>query len=47
MKVNGKVVVDTGAGSGMGRELALQRLLRGAHVAAVDMNPTTLQETVS
>lgn len=36
MKVQGKVWVVTGAGSGMGRELALQLLRRGARVAAVD-----------
>jgi len=35
MKVRNKVIVVTGAGSGMGRELALQLLVRGAAVAAV------------
>jgi NAD(P)-dependent dehydrogenase (short-subunit alcohol dehydrogenase family) len=47
MKVAGKVVVVTGAGSGMGREVALELLRRGARVAAVDINATTLAETAS
>jgi short-subunit dehydrogenase len=42
MKVADKVWVVTGAGSGMGRELALQLLARGARVAAVDRNPDGL-----
>ena len=45
MKVNGKVVVVTGAGSGMGREITLELVRRGAKVAAVDMRPETLDET--
>ncbi|MEZ7963993.1 MAG: SDR family NAD(P)-dependent oxidoreductase [Candidatus Nanopelagicales bacterium] len=45
MKVQGKVVVVTGAGSGMGRELTLELLRRGAKVAAVDMRSETLEET--
>jgi short-subunit dehydrogenase len=47
MKLDGKVVVVTGAGSGMGREVALEALRRGAQVAAVDVNPTTLAESAS
>jgi NAD(P)-dependent dehydrogenase (short-subunit alcohol dehydrogenase family) len=47
MKVSGKVVVVTGAGSGMGREVALELLRRGARVAAVDINEATLAETAS
>jgi NAD(P)-dependent dehydrogenase (short-subunit alcohol dehydrogenase family) len=47
MKVAGKVVVVTGAGSGMGRQVALELLRRGARVAAIDINGTTLEETVS
>jgi NAD(P)-dependent dehydrogenase (short-subunit alcohol dehydrogenase family) len=43
---SGKVIVVTGAGSGMGREVALQLLHRGASVAAVDVNETTLADTV-
>ncbi len=45
MKVEGKVWVVTGGGSGMGRELVLQLLGRGARVAAVDLNPEGLGET--
>ena len=47
MKLSGKVVVVTGAGSGMGREVALEALRRGARVAAVDLNETTLAETAA
>jgi short-subunit dehydrogenase len=45
MKVQGKVIVVTGAGSGMGRELSLELISRGAIVAAVDMRAETLEET--
>lgn len=45
MKVSGKVVVVTGAGSGMGRQLVLELIARGARVAAVDMREETLEET--
>ncbi len=45
MKVQGKVVVVTGAGSGMGRQLVLELVSRGAKVAAVDMREETLEET--
>lgn len=45
MKVQGKVVVATGAGNGMGRELTLELVRRGAKVAAVDLRPEGLQET--
>ena len=44
MKVSGKILIVTGAGSGMGREVALEAVRRGAKVAAVDINPTTLAE---
>lgn len=47
MKLRGKVVVVTGGGSGMGRELVRQLLQRGARVAAVDLNGTALQETAA
>jgi NAD(P)-dependent dehydrogenase (short-subunit alcohol dehydrogenase family) len=47
MKVTNKIIVVTGAGSGMGRALTLALLQRGARVAAVDFNETTLQETVA
>lgn len=46
MKVQNKVIVVTGAGSGMGRALTLKLLERGACVAAVDLNETTLKETL-
>lgn len=47
MKVSGKVWVVTGAGSGMGRELTLQLLRRGARVAAVDLSTEHLAETAA
>ena len=46
MKVANKVIVVTGAGSGMGRALVLNLLKKDARVAAVDLNENTLQETV-
>ena len=45
MKAQGKVIVVTGAGSGMGRQVVLELLRRGARVAAVDLNEKTLAET--
>lgn len=45
MKVNGKVVVVTGAGSGMGRQLTIELVAKGANVAAVDFRAETLEET--
>jgi len=45
VKTAGKVIVVTGAGSGMGRQVALELIRRGARVAAVDVNETTLAET--
>jgi short-subunit dehydrogenase len=45
MKVQGKVIVVTGAGNGMGRDVTLQLLKGGASVAAVDLNPDMLAET--
>ena len=42
MKVQKKVIVVTGAVSGMGRELALELARRGASVAAVDMRAESL-----
>lgn len=47
MKAADKVIVVTGAGSGLGRELALELLRRGARVAAADVNADTLAETAS
>jgi short-subunit dehydrogenase len=45
MKCKDKVVVVTGAASGMGRELVFELLRRKARVAAVDRNESALQET--
>ena len=47
MKVQKKVIVVTGAGSGMGRELALELARRGASVALVDMRAESLAETAA
>ena len=47
MKLEGKVIVVTGAGSGIGRELVLDLLARGARVAAVDRDADALQETAA
>ena len=47
MKVDGKVLVISGAGSGMGREVALESLRRGAKVAATDINEATLADTAA
>lgn len=47
MKLDGRVVVVTGAGSGMGRELTLQMVQRGARVAAVDLDEESLEQTKS
>src|SRR5688572_21226432 len=46
MKVKNKVIVVTGGGNGIGRELVLNLLARGAQVAAIDMNESALHETV-
>jgi len=46
MKVSGKTVVVTGGGNGIGRELTLQLLKRGARVAAIDISEEGLAETV-
>lgn len=47
MKVQNKVIVVTGGGSGMGRELVLHLLAKDAKVVAIDINENTLQETVA
>jgi NAD(P)-dependent dehydrogenase (short-subunit alcohol dehydrogenase family) len=45
MKLNDKVVLVTGAGSGMGREITLELVRRGARVIAVDMHQSSVEET--
>lgn len=45
MNVSDKVIIVTGGGSGMGRELVLGLLSRGAKVVALDINPSSLEET--
>lgn len=46
MKISNRVFVVTGAGNGMGREVALGLLARGARVAALDVNEAGLAETL-
>ncbi|NLZ61375.1 MAG: SDR family oxidoreductase [Acholeplasmataceae bacterium] len=45
MKVQNKVIAVTGGGNGIGRELVLQLLQKGARVAAVDISGSALKET--
>jgi NAD(P)-dependent dehydrogenase (short-subunit alcohol dehydrogenase family) len=45
MKIANKVLVVTGAGSGIGREVVLEALRREARVAACDINEDSLAET--
>ncbi|MEM1120609.1 MAG: SDR family NAD(P)-dependent oxidoreductase [Bacteroidota bacterium] len=45
--LNGKVAVITGAGAGMGKELALQLAAKGVKVAINDWNGDNLQQTVA
>jgi short-subunit dehydrogenase len=46
MKIDGKVFVVTGGGNGIGRELVLLLLQKGARVAAVDISEEALRGTV-
>ena len=46
MKVSGKVIVVVGGGNGIGRQVVLELLRRGARVAAVDVRQEGLDETV-
>ena len=47
MKLNNKVVIITGAGNGMGREMTIAAILRGAKVYGIDLNAETLAETAA
>lgn len=45
MQIKDKVFIVTGGGNGIGRQVVLQLLGRGAYVAAVDLNADALEET--
>ncbi len=45
MKISNKVFVLTGAGNGIGRELAIQLIIKGARVAGIDLDKDGLAET--
>ncbi len=45
MEVKNKKVIVTGAGSGIGRELSIQLVEKGAYVLGLDINEKTLKET--
>jgi len=47
MRLNDRVCLITGAGSGIGRETALLFAQEGAHVVAVDLNEEAVAETSS
>ena len=47
MKVSNKIMVVTGAGSGMGRQLTLLLVKRGAQVAMADVNLKGMRETAT
>jgi NAD(P)-dependent dehydrogenase (short-subunit alcohol dehydrogenase family) len=47
MKLEGKVALITGAGSGIGRHTAIRLAAEGAAAVAVDVNPATVAETVA
>lgn len=46
MDLEGKAVVVTGGGNGIGRQVVLELLRRGARVAAVDIRQEGLNETI-
>jgi short-subunit dehydrogenase len=45
MKVHGKTIIVTGAGNGIGREVSLELLRRGAKVVGLDLKSDWLKET--
>lgn len=45
MKINNKFIIVTGGANGIGREVVLELLRGGAHVAALDINKQGLEET--
>ena len=45
MKIQNKIIVVTGGGNGMGREIVLNLLSKGAKVIAIDINELALKET--
>ncbi|MDD3453172.1 MAG: SDR family NAD(P)-dependent oxidoreductase [Bacilli bacterium] len=45
MKVQGKNIIVTGAGAGIGRELVFKLLNKGANVIGIDINTVNLEET--
>jgi short-subunit dehydrogenase len=47
MKLSNKTIVVTGGGSGIGQQLVLELLRRGAKVAATDISEDNLSETYS
>jgi NAD(P)-dependent dehydrogenase (short-subunit alcohol dehydrogenase family) len=47
VKVRDKTVLVTGGGNGIGRQVVLELLRRGARVAAVDLRGDSLEETVA
>lgn len=47
MQLEGKVFAVTGAGNGMGREVALELVRKGARVAAIDLSDEALVRTTA
>ena len=47
MQISGKVFAITGAGNGIGREVALGILKKGGHVAALDLSEEGLEQTAA
>ncbi|WP_370892766.1 SDR family NAD(P)-dependent oxidoreductase [Janibacter sp. GXQ6167] len=47
MRIQGKVFIVTGGGSGIGREVVLGLLMKGARVAAVDLRAEALEQTAA